>query len=288
MTGFSVSTSSPQTGDLSSASRARVQLIVGQQTERRGEGPGGEGVRAVALMEEGEGRFELWVLKVQVEAGELLGHQQSLIDQGAMGKRGDIAVVDALGAEGVLGLLAHQVQRALIVVALEAEGRRQEELRHVGAGGQRLVPQRRAVQRHPAPAQDAQAAASRRRLQDVAGPRGGAGLVREEDHPHRQGVSVAQAQAQLLGLAQEETAGDLHQDAGAVAGLGVGVDGAAVGEVGHRLQGHLHDVAAGGGVGAGDKAHAAAVLLEAGVVERAFDLLRVEHATLGAKRCYRR
>jgi hypothetical protein len=108
----------------------------------------------------------------------------------------------------------------------------------------------------------------------------------------RKTIPTARASALLerrpsFRASQRETVRELHQDAGAVSGLGVGVDGAAVGEVGHRHEGHLHDVAAGGGAGAGDEAHAAAILLEAGVVERAFDLLRVEHGTLDAERCYR-
>ena len=61
-------------------------------------------------------------------------------------------------------------------------------------------------------------------------------VARQEDHAERQVFGPVDAEAAPLGLADQQLARQLGQDAAAVAGLGVGVDGAAMGDVGDRLK----------------------------------------------------
>ncbi len=73
--------------------------------------------------------------------------------------------------------------------------------------------------------------------------------------------------AELLDLGAEEVVGDLGEDAGAVAGLGVGVDRAAVGQGADAAQGGAQDLLGTFPVDAGDEADAAGVVLLGGVIE---------------------
>ena len=65
----------------------------------------------------------------------------------------------------------------------------------------------------------------------------------------------------------EERVRDLREDAGAVAGAGVGADRAAVLQVAQRVEGGVDDVVPGGAAQGGDHRQAAGVLLAARVVE---------------------
>ena len=76
----------------------------------------------------------------------------------------------------------------------------------------------------------------------------------------------ASGQGEVDALA-EEAVRDLDQDAGTVADVGLGVGGAAVVEVAQRLQPELHHAVRAAAVHVGHERHAAAVVLEAGVVE---------------------
>ena len=66
-------------------------------------------------------------------------------------------------------------------------------------------------------------------------------LAGEEDHGEG-GVSLAREDLALgREVATDEVVGNLGEEAGAVAGDGIGVDGAAVGEVAQALEGTLNE-----------------------------------------------
>ena len=206
------------------------------------------------------------VLQVQVESPQLPGHQQALVDHGAV-REGWYVAVQLLAGEVGLGLLAHQVQGPLVGLGVQGHRRHDQHLLDTGHGGAGLVAQHGGVHGHLPPGQDAQAPGAGTGLQRLPRPGSLPLWLGQEDHSHRQLLGPIQAQAHALQLAGEEAPGQLDEDAGPVARLGVGVQGAAVGELHHGLQGHLHDVAARLGRRAGDEAHAAGVLLEGRVVE---------------------
>ena len=61
-------------------------------------------------------------------------------------------------------------------------------------------------------------------------------MARQEHHAQGEILRPIDAEATPLGLADQEPARELGQDTAAVAGLGVGVDGATMGDVGDRLK----------------------------------------------------
>jgi hypothetical protein len=79
--------------------------------------------------------------------------------------------------------------------------------------------------------------------------------------------------AELLDLGAEEVVGDLGQHARAVAGLGVGVHGAAVGQGAHAADGAPQDLFRPLPVDAGDETDAAGVVLGGGIIEARRDAL---------------
>ena len=76
----------------------RVDLaIVGEHAEGVGQRPGGEGVGAVALVEDGEAGDELRVSEVGVEVAERVRGEEPLVDDGAAGEADNIEVAQLCG-----------------------------------------------------------------------------------------------------------------------------------------------------------------------------------------------
>ncbi len=69
-------------------------------------------------------------------------------------------------------------------------------------------------------------------------------LARQEHHARRQVIVSLQPLPQPLHFGAEEADRNLEEDAGPVACLGVGVDSAAMREVGDAAQGHVKDAEA--------------------------------------------
>ena len=95
--------------------------------------------------------------------------------------------------------------------------------------------------------------------------------TRQEDHGDREVLGRDGPCAEERRLAVEERARHLDKDPGAVAGLGVGVERAPVGQRLQGLQRVAHDPVLGPAVDVGDEAHAAGVVLELGGIQRMRD-----------------
>ena len=146
-----------------------------------------------------------------------------------------------------------------------AVGVADDDLLDLGAGGGRLLAQHRGVDGHLAPAADGVAEAQHLALDD-----GPAGLLlleagARQEH-HADGDPLVGADS-ALDLALEEVLRDLDVDAGAVAGLAVGVDRTAVPDRLERLDPLDHDLAPRLAVDGDDAAHPAGVALVGRVVE---------------------
>ena len=99
-------------------------------------------------------------------------------------------------------------------------------------------------------------------------------------HGHAVGARLGQLHAQLAALAGKEDVRNLNQDAGAVAGLRVAARRAAMGEVDENLEALADDLVAFFAADAGDKSHAAGIVL----IARMIEALRVRN-TETAIRC---
>ena len=208
------------------------------------------------------------VLQVKVERLELRRGQHALVDEGLTGKAWEVngfasraVLARALGAELVLGALAHHVGAPLQV---HAGGPGDEDLPEGRHRVARQRTERRLVGGHVAPAEHLEALGLGDLLDRLAG-RGGVlrGLRQECDAG---GVAAVFGQVEFDDGAQE-LVGNLQQDARTVAGVRFGALGTAVLQVHQGGDGLVDDVAAAAAVHVGDHRNATRVVLERGVVQ---------------------
>ena len=242
----------------------RVDLaVVGDVAVRVRELPARERVGREARVDEPERGLGPRVLQVGVVAEQLRGGEHALVDDRAARERRH----DEVRAGGELGDAADHVELALegvlVGLALRRPGRDHELLdvgREVVGGDADVV----LVDRDVAPADDALALGLDRARQQRLEL--GAPLVvlgQEAD-----GDAVAAGRRELFADdAAQQLVGELDQDAGAVAGVGVGARCSAVLEVLQRDDRALHGLVAGDTVKARDHGDATGVVFIAGVVQ---------------------
>ncbi len=90
----------------------------------------------------------------------------------------------------------------------------------------------------------------------------------EEEDAHGQRVGIDRVSGEALGFAREETRGEGHENARAVAGLGVGVERAAMLQVDQRVDAQIQNLAAGAAMPIGHKADAAVAAFELRLIRR--------------------
>ena len=241
--------------------------IVGEHAEGLRQAPRREGVGRVALMVDGEVGDEALVQEVGVEGRQLLGQEHALVDDRAARQRAHVEVGDVLVQDLLLDAPADDEEIGLEGVLVDAAVLADHDLLDLGARRVGLLADDVDVDRHLAPAVDGVARLEDLGLDDAAAALLGLEVgLGKEDHADGEAL-VARLVPGVADMLDEEVLRDLQVDAGAVAGLPVGVDGAAVP---HLLQGADavdHDLAAGHAVDGGDETDAAGVVLFGRVVE---------------------
>jgi hypothetical protein len=246
----------------------RIDLaVMGEDAEGLRQRPGREGVGRVALVIDGEGRNEALVEKVRVECGQLLGEEHALVDDRAAAQRAEIEVLDLVGDDPLLDAPANDVEVALELVLLDAFRVRDEYLLDLGPGRVRLLADDVDIDRNLPPAVDPVAEGENLRFDDGARTLLRVEIgARQEDHADRE-LARLRLGADRAHMVAEEILRDLHMDAGTVAGLAVGVDGAAMPDGFEGIDGREYDRAARLTVERGDEADAARVVLLGRIVE---------------------
>ena len=210
--------------------RVLISPLCGDEAEGLGEGPGREGVGAVALVHDRQGAREIRVAQVGVEGHELGRHEHALVDDGAARQGGDVEALQAPAGLGrrPLQALAQHVQPALGGLAGPGprRGRPGTAARTRASRRRACSPRQSGFDRHAPPAEHGALPPGGRPL--PPGSRGPLGLVflagqEQEARPVAAGLRELDP-----GHPLEEGVRDLQQDAGPVAGLLVAADRAAV------------------------------------------------------------
>ncbi len=267
----------------------RVDLaIVGDHAERLRQVPGREGVGRIALVIDREVGDEALVQQVGIERGQLLGEEHALVDDRAAGERADVELADAFFGRGALDPAPDDIEVGLEHLLAHALRVGDHDLLDLGARGVRLLADDADIHRHLAPAIDGVAV-----VQDLALDDDAAGLLlaevgaRQEDLADAE-LAGAELLADLAHIVLEEGVRDLHVDAGAVAGLAVGIDRAAVPHRFQRLDPHEHDLAPRLAIDRRDHADATGIVLVGRVVEagggEVLRLLRIGLGPVGHRR----
>ena len=243
--------------------------VVRHGAERLGQVPCRERVRRIALVEDREGRLVALVAEVGEELADLRGVEEALVDDGAVRERADVETVDARVGAAALGDLLREEELLLELGVRDVVEAGDESLRddRDGLGG--LAAQDGNVDRHLAPGNEGETLFLDRLDDDLAGV--GLGQLvaaREEDHADAEVLVGGGGLLFLLEVGAENLVRQLREHAGAVAGDGVRIDGAAMGQRFQGGQGAGKHVVAAFARDAGDHADATGVMFKLGIIER--------------------
>ena len=234
-----------------------------EHAEGVGEVPGREGVRRIALVDEGDRRDEVGVREVRIELLDLRGEQKPFIDDRARGERTDVAVLERL-----LHLATDDIELALIAALQE----QLTNLRHRLAS--RLSDCGR-IRRHLAPTEGFHAVFRGNRLERLLF------LLGAEDHCD----CVISFFREIIDIFTEETVRNLEKKTGAIARLGVVTCRTAVHQTLEDRQAVHNHLTRGDIIQIGDQTHTAGVVFKRLLVESLL-LLFVFHSNTILRRRY--
>src|SRR5262249_41291547 len=246
----------------------RVDLaVVSDDAERLRQMPGRKRVRRVALVIDGEVGDEAFVEQIGIERGQLLGQEHALVDHRPAGHGADVELLNRLLHRRLLDAPADDIEIDLELFFGRAEAVGDHDLLDLGPGRVRLLADDLDVHRYLAPAVDRVAVGQDLALDDDAAALLGAQVGAWQK-------DLADAELPLAGhlplatdVLLEEILRNLHVDAGAVAGLAVGIDGAAMPHGLQRGNAGLDDLPARLAVDGGDQPDAAGIMLLRPVIE---------------------
>lgn len=244
--------------------------IVGDHTKGVGERPSGEGVGAVALMEDGEGSFVGRILQIEVEAFELGAGQHSFVNDGAGAEGGNVEGRRPIGGTTVFDFVARKEKSHFesIVGKFFGVGPSHEKLFDSGCGKRRFFPKDAGIHGDDAPTERDEATAGDDFFGDAADV--GLGILilgwkKEEADPE---VSFAvELVAEFFNLTAEKLGGDLGQYAGSVPRLGVRIKGATVSELANTAECAVQNRAGAAALNIGHNADATSIVLLGWVIE---------------------
>ena len=250
----------------------RVDLaVVRDVTIRVRAVPARKGVGAEPRMHQRERGLDRRIPEVEEVLVELTGEQHSLEDDGAAREADDVPVLRAShrrGADLVVGALADHVQLALEVELGGCRGvAADEHLPHEGLAGTRGLAEHPVACLHRAPAEHLLAFRLHDLLEALLDQAPHGRIAGQEDDPAAVLARRRQREPRLAAHLLVEGVRHLDQDAGAVAGIGLGAAGAAVVEVLQDLQRLLEDPVRSPALDVDDEPDAAGIVLEARVVE---------------------
>ena len=152
----------------------RVDLaIVREHAEGLGEPPCGEGVRRIALVEDGEGRDETLVFEIGIEIRELFGEEHALVDERPRRQRADVEILNGRFAHALLDAPPAEIKPALELFHIELVAHVEHDLFDLRTRGVGLLADDGDVDRHLPPAIEIEAEA-----QDFGFDDGAAGFLR--------------------------------------------------------------------------------------------------------------
>jgi len=239
-------------------------------TEGLREVPRREGVGAIALMDDGDCGAYAGVVEVDVEARDLVGKEQSLVDDGSRGEAREAERAGSGATAGLpasTGLSSNEIQVPLESVLGGAFAGSDEDLANSWEGLERKAASDGQLDGHGSPTQDPMAEAGNRPIDGVHLGDKLIGIRREEAHTDGVGTGCREGEAEPGGDGTEVVVGDLQEDAGAIPGGGIRASRSAVGKVEQSAKGELHDIMGALAGDIDDAGEAAGIVLERWIIE---------------------
>ena len=198
-----------------------------------------------ALVNQAQPAGQFGIEQFLIKIRNLRREQQTLVDNGARGKRRNVEEILLLHVgfgHSRFHSLAHDVELALERVLVHARRVADENLLDVGLRVARHPPDHVAVDRRVAPAQHAKSFLAHDLFDDSFAQQPVMRIDRKKYHAHSVLTRSRQGETQARRFALEESVGNLDQDARAIAGLRIASASAAMGEIDQNLHTFEHDV----------------------------------------------
>ena len=248
----------------------RVDLaVMGEAAERLRQPPLREGIGAVALVIDGKARDKAFIHQIGIENRQFLGEEQALVDDRPRRQRADVETLRLAFDDLFLDAAADEIKvlferldrRGLAFGTQRRIGERpgNHDLFDFGARQHRLVADHRHIDRHLAPAIDLVAKAD-----DFGFDDGAAGLLRRQIGARQENLADGEqiGLGRMAGTADmfvEEIEWQFDMDAGAIAGLAIGIDGTAVPDCLQGFDTRHDDAARRLAIGSGDQPDATGI-----------------------------
>ena len=234
--------------------------------ERMGQVPGRERVGAVALMHQGQGRHEPLVGQIVIEPLDLVGQQQTLINDRPATTGWGRSNIASAPARCVRTSVSSRLRMTYSFHSSMSVGvclpRAMNTCRMIGSTSRRRAAQHAVVDRHVAPAEQRLPFLGDDLLRAAPRTSGVRRSVRgRKTVPTPYLALRRQREARFGRLGGEKLVRHLHQNAGAVAGQRIAAAGSAVGQVDQNLQARADDLVALLAANVDDKADTAGVVL---------------------------
>ena len=233
--------------------------------------PAREGVGGEPGVDQRDRRLHRRMVELRIERAELQRGQHALEDDRAVRHAGDVEAVRGLRdtcAHPVLDHFADHVETALErVVVIDAAPAGDEDLAYVRLLGARRLAEVRAVGRHVAPPQQPLPLLGDHLRDDVVNPAPLLPIGRQEAHADAVLAGARKRYARLARHQAQRRMRYLDQHAGAVAGVGIAAEGAAVVQVRQHLQGVVEHLPGTAAVHVDDEPDAAGVVFAGGIVQ---------------------
>ena len=215
-------------------------------------------------MDQAQRAHHLGIGKLLVEIGDLRSQQQSLVDDGARRKRGnvkEILLFEVGLAHRCFRGFAQHVEFALERVLIHARRAPYENLLDVRLRIARHASDRVAVDRCVAPTEDRQAFLARGFFQYAFAEDSVLPIHGKKNHSHAIFAGRGKRESQARALALEKLVRDLNQDARAIARLRIAAARAAMRQVDEDLNTFQHDIVGFLPFDIGDEPESAGVVL---------------------------
>ena len=188
-------------------------------------------------MVKGNAGLEIGILKVAVERPQGCGHGEALVADEAAGKGGDVK--SGFVFKLALNFTTNKVEQSFEMIGVHVSGTADDEVVNFRLGEAGQFTQFVRVDRNLAPADERDFAFDEDGLGEGLNVRGDSFGEEKDSDSEIAGVAGI---AKLPGCLGENGAWDLAENAGAVAGLHVGVDRPTVGHVADRGQGVVENI----------------------------------------------
>jgi len=244
--------------------------IVRHVAERLSEIPRREGVRAVTLVDQGQGGNKPLVRQVGIKTFDLLGQHEPLVDDHARRKARQVEVFRLLElalADLALDTLANDVELPFQSLARRLGAPGDEDLSDYRLDVARRLADQAIIDRHVAPTEDTLSLLGNDFFQSIGTEVPLAIIARQKDDTNAVIASGRKLGADFARLGGKEVVRNLREDAGTVAGERIATAGTAMRQVHQDLQPTPHDLMRAFAVDIHHEADAARVVLVRRIVK---------------------